>query len=71
MNESRIDRLNSIGTAFLEEDGTLRLDLRRNFETNLNFHKVLRIHPDNPRYRQYVEHIGGICFDEPKEIPAW
>lgn len=71
MNDAPIDRFGFIGTASLEEDGTLRLDLRRNFETRINFHRILRIQRDNPRYQQYIDHIGGISPGERKGIPAW
>jgi hypothetical protein len=70
-NEPRIDRFEAIGTASLDEDGTLKLDLCRNFETRSNFHRILRISPDNPRYEEYIARIGGINPGERKPIPRW
>lgn len=62
---------NSIGTAMLEEDGTLILVLHRNFETRFNFGKVLSIKPDNPRYHKYLKHIGYLVHGERKSILPW
>lgn len=61
----------SIGTASLEDDGTLKLVLHRNIETRFNFAIVLAIKPDNPRYRKYMDHIGHITPGERKSIPPW
>ncbi len=71
MKDPPLDNLAALGTATLQEDGTLRLDLQRNFETRTNFHKVLLIRRDNPRYQQYLDHIGGIELGERKQIPSW
>lgn len=62
---------NSIGTASLEEDGTLKLVLHRNIMTRFNFGTVLTIKPDNPRYRKYRDHIGYLVHGERKSIPPW
>jgi hypothetical protein len=61
----------TIGSAFLESDGTLKLDLHQEFDTRYAFHKLLTIYPDNPRYRRYLEHLGDIQPGERKRIPAW
>lgn len=66
-----MDTFGPIGIASMEADGTLKLDLRRNIETRFNFHKVLRIAKDHPRYQQYLDQIGGISPGDHKSIPAW
>jgi hypothetical protein len=71
LKDPPLDNLAALGTATLQEDGTLRLDLQRNYDTRTNFHKVLLIHQDNPRYQQYLDHIGGIELGERKPIPSW
>ena len=70
MDYSKTDRIGSLGVASLQPDGTLKLDLRRSFDTRFNFHKVLFVRLDNPRYKQYVDRIGGIAAGERKVILA-
>jgi hypothetical protein len=70
MNDPIDGPIDSIGIASLQGEGTLKLDLHRSFDTRFSFHKILYIHPDNPRYRQYVERLGGINPGERKRIPA-
>lgn len=65
------EMVNAIGSAYLEEDGTLVLFLHKNIDTRLNFASTLRIKPENPRYQKYLDHIGGIECGERKPIPPW
>jgi hypothetical protein len=62
---------NSIGTASLDEDGTLKLALHKSIDTRFNFGTVLIIKPDNPRYQAYLNHIGDIYPGEQRPIPPW
>ncbi len=71
MTNSHSKSDDSIGIAWLEKDGTLKLDLQKSTEAQRNFHNVLMIKPNNPSYGKYIEHLGGIKPGERKRVPMW
>ena len=61
----------SIGTATMDEDGTLILQLRAETETGIIGDSLLRIDKNHPKYQEYLDHIGGLNPGESKEDPPW
>jgi hypothetical protein len=71
MTKSQIKNDDSIGTAWLEKDGTLKVDLQKSTEMQQNFHNLLMLKPSSPSYSRFIDHIGGISPGERKRVPAW
>jgi hypothetical protein len=61
----------SIGTAKMESDGTLVLFLRAEGYGGIIGHATITVPPSDPRYRSYLDHIGGLKPGETKSVPPW
>jgi hypothetical protein len=60
----------SVGVATMQEDGTLRLQLRS--EGPRGIAEALKVvKPDDPQYAYYVRHLGNIRPGESKGIPPF
>lgn len=60
-----------IGTAFLEEDGTLILSLRAEGDGGMVGHGQFTYKPEEAKYQEIIDHIGGITPGESKPVPPW
>lgn len=60
----------SIGQAWLEPDGTLVLQLRAQTPGLLG-DGCLRVSPREPRYQEYLAHLGGLVPGQVKPVPPW
>ena len=61
----------SIGSARLEEDGTLVLKLRAEGPGGLIGDALQTIKPSDPDYQSTLEHIGGLEPGQSKPVPPW
>lgn len=59
-----------IGTAFLQEDGTIVLDLIARDNGAIG-HARLRFPRDHPDYQSTLDHLGGLSPGEKKLVPPW
>ncbi len=55
----------------MEADGTLILMLRATGPGGMVGDSRLVIPPNDPRYRDYLKHIGGLKPGETKPVPPW
>ncbi|OAI41434.1 hypothetical protein AYO40_03220 [Planctomycetaceae bacterium SCGC AG-212-D15] len=55
----------AIGTATMEEDGTIVLDLRTPAMA------LFRYPPDDKEYKEILKHLGGLKRGETKLVPPW
>jgi len=51
-------------------DRSLQLQLRSNDHGRIAEALVV-VRPDNPRYMEYLDHVGGLAPGEAKPIPPW
>ncbi len=61
----------SIGSARMEEDGTIVLQLRAEGPKGLIGDALLRYPPDHPEYNDILRHLGGLKKGEVKQVPPW
>jgi hypothetical protein len=61
---------NSIGVAWLEEDGSIALHLTRTSD-GMHVSGMLRYQPTDERYNDVLKHLGGLKPGETKPVPAW
>jgi serine/threonine-protein kinase len=59
-----------IGVAWLEEDGSITLDLRRTSDGQ-HVSGILRYKPTDEHYNDVLEHLGGLKPGETKPVPPW
>lgn len=59
-----------IGTAFMEEDGTIILDLIARDRGAIG-HARLRHPKDHPEYQSILDHLGGLSPGEKKLVPPY
>ena len=60
----------SIGTARMEADGTIVLDLRAERAGTVG-HARFTYRPDDPQYPEVLAHLGGLAVGEEKLVPPW
>ena len=65
------DSREPIGTARMEDDGTIVLDLRPRGPGGLVGIAQMRIPPSDPRYQGTIAHVGGLNPGEEKLCPPW
>ena len=70
MNEPGNDSGTSIGSAHLDPDGTIVLQLRAT-GPGIRGDALLRYPKDHPQYRAVLEHLGGLAAGEEKPVPPW
>lgn len=61
----------SIGSARMEDDGTLVLQLRAEPGGGAVGDGIVRYPPDHPKYNEILKHIGGLKKGEEKPVPPW
>lgn len=61
----------SIGSAWIEEDGTIVLQLRAEGPKGLIGDALLRYPPGHPQYDDILRHLGGLKKGEVKQVPPW
>jgi hypothetical protein len=62
-------RPGSIGTALMNEDGTITLNIRSAPGAPLD--GVLASKPGDPNYARILSHVGGLMRGEKKPVPPW
>lgn len=62
---------NNVGSAFMQDDGTLEMSLRTETEDGTIGEALLVIARDDRRYERMVAHLGGIKPGEGKPIPPF
>lgn len=60
-----------IGNATMRDDGTLVLDLVAEGPSGEHGLAQFVYPPDHPRYRQVLDHLGGMKPGEQKVVPPW
>ena len=65
------DEPESVGTARMEKDGTLKLYLRTETPEGLVGEMLMVVPPDDPRHAGMVQHLGGIKPLEARPIPPF
>jgi hypothetical protein len=63
--------LESIGEATMKADGTLVLQLRAESPGGGAGDALFEYPPDDPKYQETLEHIGGLKPGESKPVPPW
>jgi len=61
----------SLGSATMEEDGTIVLQLRAEGPEGRIGDGLLRYPPDHPQYQEILRHLGGLKKGETKPVPPW
>ena len=61
----------SIGSATMEADGTIVLQLRAEGTDGQTGDGLLRYPPAHPRYQEILQHLGGLKKGEVKAVPPW
>jgi hypothetical protein len=61
----------SIGTATMEPDGTIVLQLHAQGPGGSIGDALLRYPPDHPQYHSVLDHLGGLHPGETKSVPPW
>jgi hypothetical protein len=61
----------SIGSARMEEDGTIVLELRAEGPKGLTGDALLTYPPGHPDYKIILRHLGGLKKGEIKRVPPW
>ena len=62
---------NSIGSARMEEDGTIFLQLRAASPGGTVGDALFRYPPDHPEYNKVLQHLGGLKKGQEKLVPPW
>ncbi len=68
MNNSKKD---SIGSASMEKDGTIILQLRAEGPKGSIGDALLRYPPTHAEYNNILRHLGGLKKGEMKRVPPW
>ncbi len=63
--------MHSIGSARMEEDGTLILQLRAQAPGGATGDALVRYSPGHPEYNKILQHLGGLAKGQEKPIPPW
>ncbi len=64
-------RQESIGVARLDEDGSIVLDLRATDGRGIVGDARIVYPKAHPRYREVLEHLGGLEPGRSKPVPPW
>jgi hypothetical protein len=62
-------RPGSIGTALMNEDGTITLNIRS--APGAPLEGVVASKPGDPNYARILSHVGGLTPGEKKPVPPW
>jgi len=66
-----IQQSKSIGMAWLEQDGTLVLQLRAEGRGRIMGDGLIKYQPDHEAYGRTLSHIGGLKKGQVKPVPPW
>jgi hypothetical protein len=61
----------SIGTATLQQDGTLILDLRTDARDGARGEARLVYAPSHPQHAEILRHLGGLSPGQSKPVAPW
>ncbi len=61
----------SIGSATMQQDGTIVLQLRAEGAKGLTGDALFRYSPNHPEYKNILRHLGGLKKGEEKPVPPW
>jgi hypothetical protein len=61
----------SIGSARMEKDGTIVLQLRSESPGRQTGDTLLRYPPSHPQYKEILQHLGGLEKGQEKRVPPW
>ncbi len=61
----------SIGQAWLDDDGTLKLQLRAEGPGEAVGDALIEYSPDDEEYESTLRHLGGLKKGEIKPVPPW
>jgi hypothetical protein len=61
----------SIGSAKMKEDGTIVLQLRAEGPGGIVGDALVMYRPDDPKYKETLDHLGGLKPGEEKPVPPW
>ena len=61
----------SVGTATMEPDGTIVLQLRTQADDGTVAETLPRIKPGEPSYASTLQHLGGLNPGETKSVAPW
>lgn len=59
-----------IGTAKMLADGSLSMQLRAEYKDAIG-DALFLVKPNDPRYGEYLAHLGGLTPGEEKPVPPW
>jgi hypothetical protein len=66
-----ISKKDSIGSASMEKDGTIILQLRAEGPTGSIGDALFRYSPTHAEYNNILRHLGGLKTGEMKLVPPW
>lgn len=61
----------SIGSATMEDNGTIVFQLRAESPDGKTGDALVRYPPDHPQYEEILRHLGGLQKGESKPVPPW
>lgn len=61
----------SIGSATMKDDGTIVLQLRAEGPGGMLGDALVVYKPDDPKYQEILDHLGGLKPGEEKPVPPW
>lgn len=65
------EKIKSVGTALLKDDGTIILVLGTGGATDQKASILVQYKPKDKEYQKIIEHVGGLKAGEAKNIPPW
>ena len=65
------EELKSIGTATMEDDGTIVMRLRGEMSNGTIAHGTFRYLKSDAQYNEVLDHLGGLQPGEVKQVPPW
>lgn len=68
--EDQLDELDAIGEAWLDDDGTIRMHLKRTGDGQ-HVNALLAYPKGDPNYEKVLMHLNGLKQGEKKLVPAW
>lgn len=71
--EAKVDdpSKDSVGTALMEADGTIRLRLRAQGDKGLVGDAEFKYPPGHADYQRILKHVGGLQVGQEKPVPPW
>lgn len=60
-----------IGQAWMEADGSIRMNLRAESPSGLVGHAFAEYPPEHPEYKEILKHLGPMQPGDRRPVPAW